>query len=634
MLQLEAELVDQSGSGGSPISILQGARDLLVTEVPDERPTFLAHLNLGRKYFESGQLDRALDSYGAGLRLLRKQNGYLHFNQVRPFFDLILAVVDQNPDQRQELFELAFDAAQFIKTKRTVADIARVSARLSVGDSKVAEAIRALQDAEDRRNLLFQEYEAELGRVFDDRDKGRLAELRERIEATEQQVVELGEAAQAANPRYRLLVGTPAKANDVVATLRPREALIQVLLGEPSSYLLMVRNGEISLRLLDSSSSQVRRDVATLRDSLAPKLSATGGLYVSDFDMGTAHGLYQSLFGGIESELSGVEHLIVVPNESLLSMPFGLLVTDQLLEKRNYAKAAWLINKFAISVVPSARSLVDLRATARASTASKDFIGFADFMPVDHQSASQIRPPLSAECRAVPRHVDDFRRQLSEFPALSGTRKQVESIAENYPQDSVKLVLGQQFTDVSLQSAPLSDQLADYRIVHFATHGLLPSEINCKSEPALATSYAVSAGEDSDGLLDVTEIDRLKLDAELVVLSACNTAGEGGMEGGQALSGLARAFFYAGARSIIASHWSVLEDPTTDLMVSIFNRRRQRDGTIGWSEALRRGQMEAIESAKRTGRAHLAHPYFWGAFVVVGDGAQSEIPNLLAQGYF
>jgi CHAT domain-containing protein len=157
--------------------------------------------------------------------------------------------------------------------------------------------------------------------------------------------------------------------------------------------------------------------------------------------------------------------------------------------------------------------------------------------------------------------------------------------------------------------------LAQYRVLYFATHGLLPTALRCQSEPALVLSppAAPAANRDADGVLDASEVAQLRLNADLVVLSACNTATAAGQFGGESLSGLAGAFFHAGARSVLASHWEVPSAQTVQLMTGLFERLGPNlNGGI--AEALRQSQLALIA------KPETAHPFFWAAFTLIGDG--------------
>jgi CHAT domain-containing protein len=158
--------------------------------------------------------------------------------------------------------------------------------------------------------------------------------------------------------------------------------------------------------------------------------------------------------------------------------------------------------------------------------------------------------------------------------------------------------------------------LAKYRVVHFATHGALSGQLDGSSEPGLLLSPPDNATETDDGYLSASEIAGLKLDADWVILSACNTAAGGGREGAEALSGLARAFFYAGARALLVSHWAVYSDTTVKLVTGAVSRMAA-DRTVGRAEAMRQSMLAVIE----TGKPNEAYPEYWAPFVVVGEGA-------------
>jgi len=165
--------------------------------------------------------------------------------------------------------------------------------------------------------------------------------------------------------------------------------------------------------------------------------------------------------------------------------------------------------------------------------------------------------------------------------------------------------------------------LANRRVVMFATHGLVPGELDGLSQPALALSAPKVAGSAGDGLLTQEEILSLKLNADWVVLSACNTAaGEGA--GSEAVSGLGRAFFYAGARALLVSNWPVETEASRRLMTDLF-RRQAGAHSLAKAEALQQAMASMIDGGgkvdAKTGKVvySYAHPLFWAPFVLVGD---------------
>ncbi len=174
------------------------------------------------------------------------------------------------------------------------------------------------------------------------------------------------------------------------------------------------------------------------------------------------------------------------------------------------------------------------------------------------------------------------------------------------------MVIGAAFTDSDIKAR---QDLKTYRVLYFATHGILPNANACLPEPALVTSLG---GGDSSALLESSDILNLKLDADLVVLAACDTAGGGGdteqtglQGGGEALGGLARAFIYAGARGLVVSHWSVDSASSEKLMTGLF-----RSGAPTQAEGLKQAQAQLMNDPR------YSHPYYWAAFTLVGDGGR------------
>jgi CHAT domain-containing protein len=203
---------------------------------------------------------------------------------------------------------------------------------------------------------------------------------------------------------------------------------------------------------------------------------------------------------------------------------------------------------------------------------------------------------------------------------LPETADELCAVAHSLGVPDSDIWLGARATEHEIKRLSDSGDLADYRIVHFATHGALAGELRAGAEPGLILTPPREATTDDDGYLSASEIAGLKLDADWVILSACNTAA-GGAQGAEALSGLASAFFYAGARSLVVSHWAVNSDATVKLITKAVSTMAE-DTTVGRSEALRRSMLSLIE----TGELNEAHPAYWAPFFVVGEGSGSSIP--------
>jgi CHAT domain-containing protein len=206
--------------------------------------------------------------------------------------------------------------------------------------------------------------------------------------------------------------------------------------------------------------------------------------------------------------------------------------------------------------------------------------------------------------------------RIRELAPLPETADELCAVAHDLGANLSELRLGARATEREVKALSGSGELAQYRIVHFATHGTMAGGLRGTSEPGLILTPPGEPSEADDGYLSASEIAALKLDADWVILSACNTAA-GNAANAEALSGLARAFIYVQARALLVSHWAVESNATVKLITSAM-REIARDRTVGRAEALRRAMLDLIGK----GEPHEAHPSYWAPFIVVGEGAR------------
>ena len=368
------------------------------------------------------------------------------------------------------------------------------------------------------------------------------------------------------------------------------------------------------------------------------------------FDLASAHELYKALFGQIAGLIKD-KHLLIVPSGPLTQLPFHVLVSEEPDPTARgadaFRRAGWLARSNSITVLPSVSSLKALREHTKTNHATKPFVGFGNPLLDGPDYRYVVRAEMARakqQCAKAPaQRVAPVARGMKPLQQRGGiaevadirskvplpeTADELCTVARDLGVSDSDIWLGARANEREIKRLSESGQLASYRIVHFATHGALAGQLKAGSEPGLILTPPGEATPEDDGYLSASEIAGLKLDADWVILSACNTAA-GGVEGTEALSGMSRAFFYAGARALLVSHWAVNSDATVKLITKMLSTMAA-DKTVGRSEALRRSMAALIDA----GDPNEAHPANWAPFVVVGEGgaatsSQAEGPVLV-----
>jgi CHAT domain-containing protein len=536
-------------------------------------------------------------------------------NLLRPYFRVLAEKADSDPTAVAGMF-----AASQVMLRPGIAQTQALLAReLSGGDDQAATLFR-------QSVTLTREIARSTGDIArmtsqpNPDEKDALDAARKRLARFERDQTAL-QSQLAQFPRYRVLAPATMDVSELQKVLKPGDGYFKVTLVGQDGYAMFVTPDGARAYRIGVTTKQLEDMVAKIRDSVV-KIE-NGQVATYPFDLVLARKLYVALLGPVDAQMKSVTNFIYEPDGPLLQLPANLLPTEQGAVDAYVARVKkggddfdfrgvpWLGRDRDVSTVVSPRSFADGRGTAP-SKAKLGYIGLGENARPSANPFFVPPPALSDDC-AWP--VGNWNHPISaaELYLASGI----------IGKDQSKLIVDDQFSDTTIEGLP---DLSQYRIIHFATHGLVTApRPECPARPALLTSFG---GGTSDGLLSFKEIFDLKLDADVVVLSACDTAGmatvsatrEAGITtgGNFALDGLVRAFVGAGARTVIASHWPVPDDynATKRLITGLFTAP---PGTP-MATAMRKAQNGLMDDPDTS------HPYYWSAFAIVGDGERPLIP--------
>jgi hypothetical protein len=615
--QIEGEfgaLAEGQGDAGAAERRHQQAVALLAAAYPGSQALLAAQARQAGFLARSGRTEAARALYrsvvdsnigaGGGAPSLRRT--------LAPYFALLAA-----EGSRAESVAELFRASQLLVRPGVAQTQAVLARELSGGSDESARLFRqSVSLARDIERSRVELARAEGAGTPNPALRGALAQLERDQSATQ--------ARLAAFPRYRAVSSGAMDLAELQGLLRPGEAYYKMIDVGDSLYAMLVSpNGARAWRI-EATPAQVSADVDALRDTIS--IVEAGRAITYPFDVERAFALYGRLFGPAEADLAGITHLVFEPDGAMLRLPPNLLVESRAgidayrarsarpgADGFDFTGIAWLGRDRDVTTAVSPASFRDVRRIAP-SRAAREYIGFGENAP----APGFFEMPGAAAGNDCAFSPAAWSRPISaEELHTAGL-----ALARGRPGES-EVVTGPAFSDTSLLAR---EDLGAFRVVHFATHGLLRApRPDCPAQPALLTSFG---GEGSDGLLSFREIFDLRLDADLVILSACDTAGgasaaatrEAGITTGGdfALDGLVRAFVGAGGRSVVASHWPVPDDydATKRLISGLFTAP---PGT-STATALRHAQRALMEDPDTS------HPYYWSGFAIVGDGARPVVP--------
>jgi CHAT domain-containing protein/tetratricopeptide (TPR) repeat protein len=557
------------------------------------------------------------------------------------------------------LTDEAFMAAQRALETKTAIALSQFAARQASGNDALGRLLRERQDLEQEFEKLDKLLIAAVATPPERRNESEEEKIKSRMREIKGRFSEIDLKVSQQFPEYASLSRpSPVSISEVQNLLRPDEALVQFLDlpevdGSEGGLVWVITKTDIRWVRHSLGGASLLREVAAIRcgldanawaaipcESVIGKTGYELGVQsvTLPFDHARAHRLYQALFGQVEDLIRG-RKLLIAASGPLSLLPFQVLVTVPPANSDHRA-AAWLVREHAITILPAVSSLKALRQLTRPSRAKKPMIGFGNPLLAGPDSSYASLASLAREsqsCKAsaerklafaAGRGVGLSRVEtrggfadvsfLSKQVPLPETAVELCTVASTLHANPSDMRLGARATEREVKRLSESGELAQYRIVHFATHGALAGQVQGNAEPGLLLTPPSKPSEEDDGYLTASEIAGLKLDADWVILSACNTAA-GGAQGAEALSGLARAFIYAQARALLVSHWKVDSDATVKLITSAMSRLAA-DKSIGRAEAMRQSMLALIDN----GKPHEAHPAYWAPFIIVGEGGAAR----------
>jgi CHAT domain-containing protein len=560
--------------------------------------------------------------------------------QIREFVETYigLAANTRSPAAASETFAVA----DTIRGGSVQQALAESSIRASASDPALADIVREEQDLSKQMNAQSGVLNNLLATPPADQEKGAVEKTTALLDRLRSDRNAVRSEIDRRFPSYTDLVNPKSPNVDQIrASLRTGEAMLSFYFGQEASFAWAIpQDGEVVFASIPLTRDDLELKVRKLREALEPQAAMISD--IPAFDLKLGYELYSLLLKPVESGWKSAKSLIVVTNGALGLLPLSLLPTapsevrlDDNPLFSDYRSVPWLARTHAVTTLPSAAALRTLRQLPPGKANRGELIAFGD--PYFSKEQETEANAADAKLRVadvggnVTRGVPLMRRsapklegvdsaELAMLPRLPDTADELKSIALALQADPSKVLnLGKNASEENVKTRDLSG----FKILAFATHGLVPGELNGLTQPALALSSPSVTGGDGDGLLTMEEILGLKLDADWVVLSACNT-GAGAGAGAEAASGLGRAFFYAGTRALLVTNWSVHSQSARELITDLF-KRQANDPKLTRGEALRQAMMALADGPGYIGvdgktEFSYAHPLFWAPYSIIGDG--------------
>ena len=582
----------------------------------------------------SAEYDRAITTLQSFGRSASAQPPALIF-----YLDLLLREAADHPSE--EVNERFFRTLQAVGDPAIAGDMAKL-ANVVASDGKIGAKIRDRAELERRITQLRYQISDLPGN-----DAAQRHALEQQRVAAEAELVALN-TDLAKNSRVVAQSDSVVPLAEMRAALHSGEVYLKIVLIRDRLFGFAVNNSKSYAYSLDLTAQDLDELVHIVLASAHSHERGEGGgkggggaRQIDPFDVETSYALFRAVAGPAYADLVRARAIIFDPSGPLRTLPAGIFVTDADSVRRyrvtarsdpyNFSGVNFLAARSNLAMALSPRSFLVVRTKVAPSTAALPFLGLGENAPSPAIAPDLARTPVlfGPGCSIS---YGTWAAIKNGNPPINA--HQLTVAAEAFGVPDAPRITDAAFSDVGIAAASQSGELSRYQVLHFATHGLPQMPIvadGCATSlpPSLVATMVPptgAAGAQSDGLLTFAKIATLNLNANLVVLSACETSastdvvairrGSGGEEASGALDGLVRAFFTANARAVLATYWRVPATTQSEELMDAFYRTG-RSASIG--EALRMAQTTLIAQPR------FSHPYYWGAYFVVGDTTKTML---------
>jgi CHAT domain-containing protein/tetratricopeptide (TPR) repeat protein len=579
---------------------------LLALDKNSPRHAWSACAGLAMAYKKLGRLDKAREFYQQAIEIMEEVRANLGGEEERASFfqdkvkvykDLVAALMQLHDKDATKHY--GAEAFRFAERGRARAFLDLLGEAKNVDQTIDPDLLKRQQEIQANISKLNAQLIKERSKEPAKQDIEKIKELEEALSKVDVERADWLRELRQRNRRYAdLKYPEPLKLEQAQRMLADHSLVLVYSLGEQESFLFAVSRDGYRVAKLPRSS-----DIAESVEKLIAAITDGAGASLEKY-RAQAVKLYRELILPVGELLADKRELIIIADDILHRLPFEALISPSIANepavRSDYSKWPYLVRQFSISYAPSVTVLANLSDHHEGAGAmQKAFVAYAD---------------PNYDQRNVPAIVSLFRSagdgQQWKLGRLPYSRYEVEEIAKLFAKGQADLYFKDSAREENVKA---KDRLSQYRIVHFSAHGLVNEKRPRFSSIVLSLPKVDKQGNplsEEDGLLSFYEILNLKLNADLVVLSACQT-GMGKEIKGEGMMGLMRAFMYAGTPSVVVSLWNVNDRSAADLMIR-FYKHLWRPGSekLNKAEALRKAQLEVIDLGNK--------PYHWAPFILVG----------------